>query len=136
MSTVSAYRWHLRQLMAARGMFATTELVPLLAAKGVSLSREQVYRLVVGTHDRERAVTDALDAAAVVVEVLRRAVVVQRGNRARDRMGGALGRPSFGRSPVPGLFVLARGHGAGRVPMVEPSGERTWSLFAATSPAT
>ncbi len=46
------YRWHLRQVMAARGMFATTDLVPLLAERGVVLSREQVYRLVVGTPER------------------------------------------------------------------------------------
>ncbi len=46
------YRWHLRQVMAARGMFATTELGPLLAERGVALSREQVYRLVVGTPER------------------------------------------------------------------------------------
>jgi DNA-binding Xre family transcriptional regulator len=46
------YRWHLRQVMAARGLFATTELVPLLAERGVALSREQVYRLVVGTPER------------------------------------------------------------------------------------
>ena len=32
--------------MAGRGMFATSDLVPLLAARGVVLSREQVYRLV------------------------------------------------------------------------------------------
>ena len=50
--TVITYRWHLRQLMAARGMFATTDLVPLLAERGVNLSREQVYRLVVGTPER------------------------------------------------------------------------------------
>ena len=29
-----SYRWHLRQLMAARGMFATSDLVPLLASRG------------------------------------------------------------------------------------------------------
>ncbi len=46
------YRWHLRQLMAARGMFATTDLGPLLAERGIDLSREQVYRLVVGTPER------------------------------------------------------------------------------------
>jgi DNA-binding Xre family transcriptional regulator len=46
------YRWHLRAVMAARGMFATTELGPLLAERGVNLSREQVYRLVVGTPER------------------------------------------------------------------------------------
>jgi DNA-binding Xre family transcriptional regulator len=46
------YRWHLRAVMAARGLFATTELGPLLAERGVVLSREQVYRLVVGTPER------------------------------------------------------------------------------------
>jgi DNA-binding Xre family transcriptional regulator len=46
------YHWHLRRLMADRGMFATTDLVPLLAERGVSLSREQVYRLVVGVPER------------------------------------------------------------------------------------
>lgn len=46
------YRWHLREVMAARGLFATTDLGPLLAERGVVLSREQVYRLVVGTPER------------------------------------------------------------------------------------
>ena len=46
------YHWHLRRLMAERGMFATTDLVPLLAQRGVRLSREQVYRLVVGVPER------------------------------------------------------------------------------------
>jgi DNA-binding Xre family transcriptional regulator len=46
------YHWHLRQRMAERGMFATTDLVPLLAERGVTLSREQVYRLVVGRPQR------------------------------------------------------------------------------------
>ena len=44
--------WHLRRLMAEHGMFATTDLVPLLAARGVCLSREQVCRLVTGTPER------------------------------------------------------------------------------------
>lgn len=46
------YHWHLRRLMAERGIFATTDLVPLLAERGVSLSREQVYRLVVRVPER------------------------------------------------------------------------------------
>jgi DNA-binding Xre family transcriptional regulator len=46
------YRWHLRRLMAERGLFQTTELVPLLAERGVELSREQVYRLAVKTPQR------------------------------------------------------------------------------------
>lgn len=46
------YHWHLRRLMADRGLFQTTELVPLLAERGVVLSREQVYRLVVHAPER------------------------------------------------------------------------------------
>jgi DNA-binding Xre family transcriptional regulator len=46
------YRWHLRIVMAERGMFATSDLVPLLATRGVNLSREQVYRLVAKVPER------------------------------------------------------------------------------------
>ena len=52
MSRDVGYRWHLRLRMAERGMFATTELGPLLAERGVALSREQVYRLAAGTPER------------------------------------------------------------------------------------
>jgi hypothetical protein len=41
-----SYAWHLRARMAEHGLFQTSELVPLLAERGVHLSREQVYRLV------------------------------------------------------------------------------------------
>lgn len=46
------YRWHLRMVMAARGMFATSELQPMLASRGVTLSREQIYRLVAKVPER------------------------------------------------------------------------------------
>ena len=49
--TVS-YRWHLRRLMAEAGMFATTDMGAPLAARGITLSREQVYRLVTGIPER------------------------------------------------------------------------------------
>ena len=52
MSMRVGYHWHLRRRMADAGMFATSDLVPLLAERGVSLSREQVYRLVVGVPQR------------------------------------------------------------------------------------
>ena len=32
------YRWHLRQVMADRGMFATTDLIMPLAERGIRLS--------------------------------------------------------------------------------------------------
>lgn len=46
------YRWHLRELMAVRGMYSTTDLRPLLAQRGVQLSPSQTYRLVVETPER------------------------------------------------------------------------------------
>jgi len=46
------YRWNLRLVMAERDMFSTTDLMPLLAARGVVLSREQVYRLVTKVPER------------------------------------------------------------------------------------
>jgi DNA-binding Xre family transcriptional regulator len=52
MTRKTGYVWHLRRLMAEHGMFATTDLVPLLAMRGVCLSREQVYRLVTRTPER------------------------------------------------------------------------------------
>lgn len=36
----------LSELMAARGLHNTTDLIPLLAERGITLSRPQVYRLV------------------------------------------------------------------------------------------
>ena len=47
-----SYRWQLRALMAERGMYATTELVPLLAERGIDLSVSQVHRLVTTTPER------------------------------------------------------------------------------------
>lgn len=52
MSVTVGYHWHLRRMMAEAGMFATTDLVPLLAERGVQLSREQVYRLVAQVPER------------------------------------------------------------------------------------
>jgi DNA-binding Xre family transcriptional regulator len=45
-------RWHLREVMAARGMFSTTDLIAPLAERRVEPSREQVYRLVTGQPER------------------------------------------------------------------------------------
>jgi DNA-binding Xre family transcriptional regulator len=53
-------RWNLRKLMATRDMFQTTDLVPLLAERGIHLSREQVFRLV--TQSPQRLSMDTLAA--------------------------------------------------------------------------
>lgn len=52
-----SFRWHLRTELARKGIFATSELVPLLASRGVTLSREQVYRLVAKTPQRLNMMT-------------------------------------------------------------------------------
>lgn len=53
------YRWHLRTLMAQRNLWKSTELLPLLQSRGISLSESQVYRLVTGTPERIPARTFA-----------------------------------------------------------------------------
>jgi DNA-binding Xre family transcriptional regulator len=52
MATKLDYRWHLRKVMADRGMFATTDLIKPLARRGIRLSSSQVYRLVVERPER------------------------------------------------------------------------------------
>lgn len=46
------YRWHLRKVMADRGLFSTTDLISPLERRGISLSSSQVYRLVVERPER------------------------------------------------------------------------------------
>jgi DNA-binding Xre family transcriptional regulator len=46
------YRWNLRQVMASRELFQTTDLIEPLTARGIRLSSSQVYRLVVERPER------------------------------------------------------------------------------------
>jgi len=46
------YKWNLRQIMAEKGLWKTSELAPLLAARGVTLSSARVYRLVANAPER------------------------------------------------------------------------------------
>jgi DNA-binding Xre family transcriptional regulator len=41
--------WHLRKLMALKGIFNTSDLMPLLAERGINLSRTQTFRIVTET---------------------------------------------------------------------------------------
>ena len=89
------YHWHLRRLMAERGMFATTDLVPLLTDRGVRLSREQVYRLIARVPERLSLATlaalcDILDCSpAELIEPYRQTGSATAGRRA----GTAPSRP-------------------------------------------
>ena len=52
MSAKLDYQWHLREVMATRGMFSTTDLLGPLSERGIKLSSSQVYRLVVDRPER------------------------------------------------------------------------------------
>ena len=52
MTTKLDYQWNLRVVMANRGMFSTTDLRPLLAERGITLSPTQVWRLVTEKPER------------------------------------------------------------------------------------
>lgn len=90
----TGFVWHLRMRMAERGMFQTTDLVPLLAERGVSLSREQVYRLVTNPPQRLSmdvfaALCDVLDCTPndlveITVEIT---PAEERAHEARDATG-------------------------------------------------
>jgi DNA-binding Xre family transcriptional regulator len=63
------YEWRLREVMATRGLFSTTKLIPLLNERGVHLSASQVYRLATEKPERLNlqvlvALMDALDCTA------------------------------------------------------------------------
>lgn len=60
------YRWRLRDLMADRQMFHTSELQPFLVERGITLSREQVYRLV--TQPPQRLSLDTLVALCDILD--------------------------------------------------------------------
>jgi DNA-binding Xre family transcriptional regulator len=47
-----AYHWHLRTMMNEHSMQSTTDLVPLLAERGVVMTSTQVYRIVTGQPER------------------------------------------------------------------------------------
>jgi DNA-binding Xre family transcriptional regulator len=46
------YQWRLREIMASRGLFSTTDLSPLLVDRGIARSPAQVWRLVTRTPER------------------------------------------------------------------------------------
>jgi DNA-binding Xre family transcriptional regulator len=52
MSGAVDYRWRLREVMAQRRMFATADLAPALAARGIKLLDSQVWRLITGRPER------------------------------------------------------------------------------------
>lgn len=97
-----------------RGMFATTDLVPLLAERGVALSREQVYRLVTRAPERLNMATLAAlcDILGVqpgeLIEVVAEPAQIARPAAAA---GGGRARTVKGLTPRPARITAADGPG-------------------------
>jgi hypothetical protein len=88
------YRWHLRQVMASRGMFATTDLTEPLAQRGIHLSSSQVYRLVVERPERLSlkvlmALLDLLDCT--MTDLIEPIAAATPSRKARAASGGDTG---------------------------------------------
>jgi hypothetical protein len=82
--------------MATRGIFQTSHLVPLLAERGINLSREQVFRLV--TQPPQRLSMDTLAALydildCTVVNLIEVTVVNQPVRKTADAAPGPAARP-------------------------------------------
>lgn len=99
------YHWHLRRLMAEREIYATTGLQPLLAERGVTLSKEQVWRLVTGTPERL-----SLATLAALCDILS----CQPGDLIEPVASAGPGRPARppGRRPRPVRARVVPGPGA------------------------
>lgn len=97
------YRWKLRQVMANREMFATTDLTAPLAARGITLSSSQVYRLVVERPERLSlkilmALLDILDCTMEdLIEPVAAAEAQKRTTTAGSRAGIGSLRPKRAR---------------------------------------
>lgn len=87
------YRWHLRQVMAARGMFSTTDLLAPLSERGITLSSSQVYRLVVDRPERLslKILMALLDILGCTMEELIEPVPVAGQARKTKVVGGEAG---------------------------------------------
>lgn len=58
--------WHLRQLMAAKGMFQTTDLIEPLRERRIEITRQMVHRIV--TKPPQRINTDLLAALCDILD--------------------------------------------------------------------
>jgi DNA-binding Xre family transcriptional regulator len=75
--------------MASRGLFATTQLSPLLSERGIELSVSQVHRLVTGTP--ERLSLAVLAALCDILEVTPNDLIEVTAENAAPRRTGTAG---------------------------------------------
>ncbi|WP_037607574.1 helix-turn-helix domain-containing protein [Streptacidiphilus rugosus] len=92
------YHWHLREIMANRGMFSTTDLRPLLAERGIDLSASQVYRLVTEKPERLslKILMALLDILGCTMEELIEPMAAAGAGRRKTAVGESSGEPGVG----------------------------------------
>lgn len=96
------YRWHLRRIMADRGMFQTTDLLGPLAERDITLSSSQVYRLVTERPERLSlrilmALLDILDCS--MDELIEPIAAAGSGKGSKKAAGGAVSEGLGGLRP-------------------------------------
>jgi DNA-binding Xre family transcriptional regulator len=84
-----SYKWRLREVMAAAGMFAATDLEPHLHDRGITLSSVQVWRLA--THTPERLSLPVLAALCDIFECTSAELIATRAENTTPRHTAASG---------------------------------------------
>ncbi|MGY6655352.1 helix-turn-helix domain-containing protein [Amycolatopsis sp. TRM77291] len=103
------HTWHLRTKMAEKGLFQTSDLVPLLAERGIHLSREQVYRMV--TQPPQRLSLDTLAALCDILDATPNDLIeITTAPTQVRKTGTAVGSGGTGK-PVPRRTTIRRPQG-------------------------
>ena len=84
-----SYQWRLREVMAAAGLFNASDLEPLLAERGITLSSVQVWRLV--TQVPERLSLPVLAALCDILDVTPAQLIATRAENVPARRRAASG---------------------------------------------
>jgi DNA-binding Xre family transcriptional regulator len=104
MTTKLDYKWNLREVMATRGMFNTTDIRPLLAERDVTLSPTQIWRLV--TEKPERLNLKVLMTLVDILDCRMDDLIepVTASGKRRQKAVGETASPSSGSAPGVGDF--------------------------------
>jgi len=90
-----SYQWRLRETMAASGLFNASDLEPLLAERGITLSSVQIWRLV--TQTPERLSLPVLAALCDILDVTPAQLIATRAENVVTRLA------AIGETPVENL---------------------------------
>lgn len=98
------YAWNLREIMATRGMFSTTDIRPRLIERGIVLSPTQIWRLV--TEKPERLNLKTLVALMDILDCRMDELIepTAASTATRRRASGESAAPSSDTSPGVGAF--------------------------------